>query len=113
MANSSAHHEIAKRQISVVRSFAPALLLSLLLLLAVSWQSAVGQGVDSRLGFSHTAGQLPGLDDGYTRFNSFLPLIGPSDYSLVFADLGFVLYNENTQADGANIRAWVCGHSTR
>lgn len=73
------------------------------LLVLASGQLLLAQGVDSRLGFSHTAGELPGLDDGYTRFNSFLPLIGPTDYSLVFADLGFVLFNENTQADGANV----------
>ncbi|WP_425399756.1 right-handed parallel beta-helix repeat-containing protein [Aeoliella sp.] len=75
-------------------------------LVAVLWfsvQAAEAQGVDSRLGFSHTAGELPGLDDGYTRFNSFLPLIGPSDYSLVFADLGLVLFNEQSKADGVNL----------
>ncbi len=79
------------------------LVVTALLLITHLAPAAGGQGIDNRLGVGHTAGELVGLDDGYTRFDLFLALTQPTDDSLLFGDVRFLLFNEQTEADGANI----------
>jgi len=81
-----------------------------LLLLAPALARA--QGVDYRLGIGHNTGNSVGLDDGFTRFESWLPIARPSGDSILFADLRMLLFNDQMEADGANIGLGGRWHDT-
>src|SRR5690606_38712582 len=72
------------------------------LLLAVVASPSLGQGVDYQLGVGHDTGDSIGLDDGFTRFETWVPLLQPTPETVVFGDLRFLLFNDNSDAVGAN-----------
>ena len=99
---------------SVTRMFPQQVLL--LALLSLSANSVVGQGVDYHLGLGHNTGDSIGLDDGYSQFDAWLPVWQPSDSSVLFSDTRLLLYNEQTEALGANVGfggRWVSPVSNR
>src|SRR5690606_9917147 len=72
------------------------------LLLAVVATPVLGQGIDYQLGIGHDTGDSVGLDDGYTRFETWVPLLQPTPETVIFGDLRFLLFNDSSDAVGAN-----------
>ncbi|MEX1223966.1 MAG: right-handed parallel beta-helix repeat-containing protein, partial [Pirellulales bacterium] len=80
-----------------------AYMLSLAAALALAHDTSHAQGIGPHFGAGHLAGESVGLDDGYTNFGAFLPIVRPYDDVLLFSDTQLLLYNEQTAALGANL----------
>jgi hypothetical protein len=61
------------------------------------------QGLGPHFGLGYLGGDDVGLDDGYTQFGAFVPLLSPSGNMLFFSDTYLLLYNEQSDALGANL----------
>ncbi len=65
-------------------------------------RTASGQGIDYQLGVGYNSGNSIGLDDGFSRFEAWLPLAQPVYNSVIYTDLRFLLFNDNSDAMGVN-----------
>ena len=73
------------------------------LILAATTSPALAQGIDYQLGVGHDTGDSVGLDDGFTRFETWVPLSQPTPNTVLFGDLRFLLFNDQSEAVGANV----------